>query len=80
MTHFTCYHDKKETSAEEAALTVARHAVQLRGVSMKRAVQAVLKREGWRGLYGGVGAVAMGAGSVTLLYPARTHAHKPYPC
>lgn len=37
-------------------------AVQLRGSSMERAVRAVLRREGWRGLYGGVGAVALGAG------------------
>jgi len=36
--------------------------VQLRGSSMKRAIKAVLRREGWRGLYSGVGAVALGAG------------------
>jgi hypothetical protein len=35
---------------------------QLRGLTMARAVKAVLRREGLRGLYGGVGAVALGAG------------------
>ena len=35
---------------------------QLRGSSMRRAIKAVLRREGWRGLYSGVGAVALGAG------------------
>ncbi len=29
---------------------------------MRRAIKAVLRREGWRGLYSGVGAVALGAG------------------
>ena len=31
---------------------------------MRRAIKAVLRREGWRGLYSGVGAVALGAGCV----------------
>ncbi len=36
--------------------------VQLHGVPTFRAVQAVLRREGIRGLYGGVAAAGLGAG------------------
>lgn len=36
--------------------------MQLHGVPTLRAVQAVLRREGVRGLYGGVTAAGLGAG------------------
>ena len=47
---------------------------QLRGSSMRRAIKAVLRREGWRGLYSGVGAVALGAGCLST-YPALALLH-----
>jgi hypothetical protein len=45
--------------------------LQLHGVPTFRAVQAVLRREGIRGLYGGVAAAGLGAGCS----PAFVHAH-----
>lgn len=41
---------------------------QLRGTSVTRAVAAVLRREGWRGLYAGVRAQLLGTGPAHALY------------